>query len=104
MKHSPGSTSVSKGAIKLLKYCTSSKAVNLAHSSVRTFFVVLCWTKTFVGGGSVPIITWKGRDTNTELGPTVSAICGWLLTISLEDGTDQNSETLCYFFKYDVDE
>ena len=34
---------------------------------------------------------------HTELGPTVTAICRWLLTISLEDGTDPISETVCYF-------
>jgi len=36
---------------------------------------------------------------HTELGPTVRAICMWLLTISLEDGTDPISETVYFFNK-----
>jgi hypothetical protein len=34
---------------------------------------------------------------HTELGPAVRAICRWLLTISLEDGTDPILETVCFF-------
>jgi hypothetical protein len=33
----------------------------------------------------------------TELGPIVRAICRWLLTISLEDGTGPISETVLFF-------
>jgi hypothetical protein len=35
---------------------------------------------------------------HTKLGPTVGAICRWLLTISIEDGTDRIFETVWYFF------